>query len=150
MKIRLVFFVFIVFIILCKGNNDGSRFEEKSMMDTTIIFKDTIEKTKNAPLINQGKYQTVNENDEIEINGCEIEIEIKENEKYTIKIRGVEKKQGIYKVSIEEENIYINFKNIQGMYYNDTIVIQNYGNAMNKYNYFNSCDKKYIYFVRIL
>ena len=114
-----------------------------------IITKDTTEGAKNVYLIHIGKYISVNEVEDAEPDDCAIEIEIKENAKYAIKIKGVQQKQGIYEVSsIEDDNIYIKFNDIQGMYSDNTIFIQNYGNAMNEYNHFTSCDKKYIYLVR--
>ena len=152
MRIRIVFLFFIFLIIPYKWNNKASsKTEEKSLLMPTIATNDKIPEndTNVVPLISIGKYRSINENGEFEDGGCAIEIEIKENSKYTISIRDIQYKKGIYYVLIEEDT-YINFENLQGLYYNDTIVIQNYGNMMNEYIHFESCDKKYIYLTKIL
>ena len=84
---------------------------------------------------------------------CNISIEIAKNTnkvKYFYKIveNNQTKSQG-YISSIKsngEGGFYIKFKNIDGMYENSSIVIQNYGNSMNEYNHFEDCDNKYLKF----
>lgn len=84
---------------------------------------------------------------------CNISIEITKNTnktKYFYKIvdNNQTKSQG-YISSIKsngEGGFYIKFKKIDGMYENDSIVIQNYGNSMNEYNHFEDCDSKYLKF----
>ena len=84
---------------------------------------------------------------------CNISIEITKDTnktKYFYKIvdNNQTKSQG-YISSIKsngEGGFYIKFKKIDGMYENDSIVIQNYGNSMNEYNHFEDCDSKYLKF----
>ena len=84
---------------------------------------------------------------------CNISIEIAKNTnkaKYFYKIvdNNQTKSQG-YISSIKsngEDGFYIKFKKINGMYENGSIVIQNYGNSMNEYIYFEDCDSKYLKF----
>ncbi len=84
---------------------------------------------------------------------CNISIEITKNTnktKYFYKIvdNNQTKSQG-YISSIKsngEGGFYIKFKKIDGMYENDSIVIQNYGNSINEYNHFKDCDSKYLKF----
>ncbi|MBE9836589.1 hypothetical protein G6W46_10190 [Campylobacter concisus] len=84
---------------------------------------------------------------------CNISIEIAKNTnkaKYFYKIveNNQTKSQG-YISSIKsngEGGFYIKLKKIDGMYENGSIVIQNYGNSMSKYIYFEDCDSKYLKF----
>jgi len=100
MKNRIIFLVFIVLTISCKRNSykdNGSKFIEKSMTDTTIIVNDQINEKnkKEVNLINSGKYKAIDEDGNIEKEDCAIEIKIDENAKYTITVEGVQKKQGV-------------------------------------------------------
>ena len=83
---------------------------------------------------------------------CNISIEIKNANKtkylYKIVDNNQTKSQG-YISSIKsngEGGFYIKFKKFDGVYENGSIVIQNYGNSMNKYNHFEDCDSKYLKF----
>ena len=84
---------------------------------------------------------------------CNISIEIAKNTnkaKYFYKIveNNQTKSQGyISSIKSNGEGVfYIKFKKIGGVYENGSIVIQNYGNSMNKYNHFEDCDSKYLKF----
>ncbi|WP_392561738.1 hypothetical protein RHO12_11540 [Orbus sturtevantii] len=47
-------------------------------------------------------------------------------------------------------NIYLKMNAIEALYYKNTIVIQNSGNSMNNYTYFDLCDSKYLNFNKLL
>lgn len=53
---------------------------------------------------------------------------------------------GHFTINRMDDKTYLKMNEIEGMYQDDAIIIQNYGNAMNKYSYFDSCDAKYLYF----
>ncbi len=94
-----------------------------------------------------------------EENGCKIEIIItkaKSGYNYTIKGNFINL-SGKAEITNGEAESYINFKakkkskqshNIEGLLTSDSITIQNYGNAMNNYIHFKSCDSKYLVFVK--
>lgn len=48
----------------------------------------------------------------------------------------------------ENQKIFV-MKNIAGIFRNDSIIIENYGNSMNNYLNFKNCGTKYLYFVKI-
>lgn len=87
---------------------------------------------------------------------CNISIKIVKNTSktmyfYKIVDNNQTKSQG-YISSIKsngESGFYIKFKKIGGVYENGSIVIQNYGNSMNKYNHFEDCDSKYLKFDKL-
>ncbi|MCD9576259.1 hypothetical protein [Flavobacterium soyae] len=84
-----------------------------------------------------------------------------ENSRFKIKI---EKKAGAYFFLIfdrdkiiskgklkEQKNddvIYLAFGKIGGVYNENKIQIQNYGNSMNEYEHFTQCDEKYLSFIK--
>lgn len=84
-----------------------------------------------------------------------------ENSRFKIKI---EKKSGIYSFLIYDKNkiiskgkikkqtiegsTYLTFGKIEGLYEDDKIQIQNYGNSMNEYIHFTQCLEKYLSFVK--
>lgn len=84
-----------------------------------------------------------------------------ENSRFKIKI---EKKSGLYSFLIFDKNkiiskgkvkkqnidgaIYLTFGKIEGLYENDKIQVQNYGNSMNEYIHFTQCQEKYLSFIK--
>lgn len=84
-----------------------------------------------------------------------------ENSRFKIKI---EKKSGInsfliydknkiiskgkVKMQNEEGTLYLTFGKIDGLYENNKIQIQNYGNSMNEYVHFTQCEEKYLSFIK--
>ena len=71
---------------------------------------------------------------------------------YAIKIKN-KVQEGRLKVSKIKDEIYLNFiglvakkpkYEVEGQYIDNSVVIQNEGNAMNKYTIFGACDAKYI------
>jgi hypothetical protein len=91
---------------------------------------------------------------------CEIEIVItKINGEYQYEINSeFRNESGLLQVSETENDVYFNFngllgvnpkEEIGGKYMNETIIIQNSGNAMNQYLRFSECDIKYIELAKI-
>jgi len=89
--------------------------------------------------------------------GCDIAlIIIKENNIFRYFFKGTHLDlQGIAIVSVENNECYITFdgpigntpnKTVSALYNDNTIVIQNYGNASNNYHYFSDCSEKYLEF----
>jgi hypothetical protein len=71
---------------------------------------------------------------------------------YAIKIRN-KIQEGRLKVSKIKDEVYLNFVGlvakkpkyeVEGQYIDNSVVIQNEGNAMNKFTIFGACDAKYI------
>ena len=92
---------------------------------------------------------------------CEMKIVItKLNGEYQYEITSEYRNQsGLLKVSETETDTYFNFdgllgvnpkEEIGGKYMNETIFIQNSGNAMNQYLKFSECDNKYIELEKII
>ena len=63
-----------------------------------------------------------------------------------INITGTYKFKPCNIISNSEGEFYVQFKNFQAAYENDTLVIQNYGNSMNQYIHFKDCDIKFLEF----
>lgn len=91
--------------------------------------------------------------------GCKIEIIItKAKSGYDYQIKGKNiNLSGKAEISNVETESYIIFKSkkkgkksqdIEALLTSDSITIQNYGNAMNNYIHFKSCDAKFIVFVK--
>ena len=90
----------------------------------------------NGP-VNWGRYNYDNEH---------IVIEIGKENNYKIFEHGKLLDSGEYDIVSYNNVLYIQMKNnIEAIYYNDTLVIQNSGNAMNQYQHFKSVDAKYMY-----
>ncbi|MFB9057209.1 hypothetical protein ACFFU9_10695 [Mariniflexile ostreae] len=81
---------------------------------------------------------------------CDIYIYIYGDSLFSIKEKGEIKMKGKFKKTIDNNISYYHFEKLEGLYYNDSLDIQNYGNDMNQYIHFKSCDEKYIHFVNIL
>ncbi len=90
---------------------------------------------------------------------CDIMITVKKDKSgfiYTINGAGV-KSSGKLTIVKDDEQTYLVFSGtlrsgdktaIEGLYSEDKILIQNYGNSMNQYVCFKRCDTKYLEFVR--
>lgn len=79
---------------------------------------------------------------------CRISLKINRKNEYTFRADRKVKLKGKVRVSRKDQIAYLTFGHISSMYHRDTISMQNYGNAMNDYIYFEECDAKYIHFVR--
>ncbi|WP_268846642.1 hypothetical protein [Flavobacterium aestivum] len=95
-----------------------------------------------------------------EITGVYV-LESCENSRFKIKI---EKKAGIYSFLIYDKSkiiskgtvkkqktddvVYLAFGKMEGIYNENKIQIQNYGNSMNRYAHFTQCDEKYLSFIK--
>ena len=80
-----------------------------------------------------------------------------ENSRFSINIsgnlfkildRGKTISKGKIKIDKTENPNMFFLGKIEGAYYKDSIVIQNYGNSMNEYSHFTQCDEKYITFIK--
>ncbi|GAA5114440.1 hypothetical protein GCM10023211_24010 [Orbus sasakiae] len=56
--------------------------------------------------------------------------------------------QGKLEILEDDLNKYLKMNQIEAIYYNSSFVIQNYGNSMNDYTYFNFCQTKYLSFYK--
>ena len=79
---------------------------------------------------------------------CKISLKINRKNEYTFRADRKLMLRGKVKVSKEDQVTYLTFGCIGSMYHQDTISMQNYGNAMNDYTHFEECNAKYIYFIR--
>jgi hypothetical protein len=91
---------------------------------------------------------------------CSLTITISKNNMgyvYTLNAAGV-RSTGKLKVEKEGEEIYLDFTatlrsgdktSVTGMYSDNSIMIQNYGNAMNPYTCFKECDVKYLQLLKV-
>lgn len=90
---------------------------------------------------------------------CKLTITISKNNSgyvYTLNAAGV-KSAGKLEVEKEGKEVYLNFTatlrsgdktSVTGMYTDNAIMIQNYGNAMNPYTCFKECDVRYLQLVK--
>lgn len=85
--------------------------------------------------------------DECENGRFKIQIE-KSGTEYNYRILDKEKSIGKGKVRITKDGdvTYLTFGNIGSLWEDGSIIVQNYGNAMNEYNHFTQCDSKYLTF----
>lgn len=80
---------------------------------------------------------------------CLLQLKIDENNHFTFTVKKKKKIQGVTKLSKEDQVVYLNFtEGIGGMFSNDTIYMQNSGNAMNPYHHFKECDEMYIHWAK--
>jgi len=133
-----------VLLTLCSCNS-GSKQDEKSMKDSTNIEK------KVAGPDYSGIYKVSAENT------CQLTIAItKENQNFNYQIKG-ENLDCTGKLIIEdfEGEIYFTFdgqiaenapKVVSAKFVDNSIMVQNYGNSMNEYNYFKQCEEKFLEF----
>lgn len=83
---------------------------------------------------------------------------VKNDNNYTYTIKGTGfKSSGKLSFEKQDEETYINFSGtlrsgdktpVTGLYSDNKITIQNYGNSINQYICFKSCDSKYLEFVK--
>lgn len=66
---------------------------------------------------------------------------------YSININN-QKQKGKVRIIKNENNTYIHLGKIEGVYSNDSITFQNYGNSLNNYLRFKECESKYLFFVK--
>ncbi|WP_159092368.1 hypothetical protein [Aquimarina sp. Aq107] len=124
-----LFFILLLFTINCKS--------KKSVVQNTII-------EQKKPGFFDGKYQYKKDDCLLTINISNLVYEIKtQNLQHT----------GELEIEYHDKSILFQFKELYGEYpkriitaefINDTIVILNYGNAMNEFVRFSECDTKYI------
>ena len=86
---------------------------------------------------------------------CEITLKIeniKEENKtkylYTMNSNAKDIEKGHISIIKDGEQTYLKFNNFEGLYEEDNIIIQNYGNSMNNFKYFKNCDSKYLEFIK--
>ena len=80
---------------------------------------------------------------------CPIYLKIDKNNHFIFTVKNKKKIQGAAKLSKEDQVLYLDFgRGIGGMFSNDTIYMQNAGNAMNPYNHFKECNEMYIHWVK--
>jgi hypothetical protein len=143
LKVSLIILSLSAFFSCTQGNKP-----------TTAVAVDTLstaQSVKQADPDFLGEYKESSETKcglaiSITKNGSDFAFLIKEGKnEYTGKV--IIEKQG--------EDVYLNFDgkignnkpgSISGLYKDNTITIQNEGNAENQYNYFKNCDNKYIEF----
>jgi hypothetical protein len=145
-------------LIACScGNRQAKTIKQElaDVQDTVLVVsmaqqEQNMEPSNEQPDEDYNKINVINIGTYREDGLCSIEIEIKENRNFLIIETGKVTTRGIYEISQNEENLlYVAFSSISAIYYNDTIDIQNYGNAMNEYIHFSSCDQKYLTFIRM-
>jgi len=83
---------------------------------------------------------------------------VKSDNQYTYTIKGAGfKSSGKLSFEKQDEQTYINFNGtlrsgdktpVTGLYSDKKIIIQNYGNSINQYICFKSCDSKYLEFIK--
>jgi len=79
---------------------------------------------------------------------CRLYLNIKPKNEFVLYSSNKIKMKGIIKISKEDNTTYLDFENFSSMYDNDTIYIQNSGNAMNPYWHFKECDEKFIHLAK--
>ena len=123
----------------------------RSIIPLLVLFAFTTlaQAPKKADLKYVGIYKTENQK------RCPIALTItskSDGYHYAIKIKN-KIQEGRLKVSKVKDEVYLNFiglvakkpkYEVEGQYIDNSVVIQNEGNAMNKYTIFEACDDKYI------
>ncbi len=142
LTISILIFTFAFAISCSTGSNQSENTNKDSV---------SVKTEKTAVTDYSGVYKTSGEGI------CQIAITIIQNEQGIVyQIKG-DKLDCVGKIIIEESdgNTYFSFdgkiaenapKTISGQFINGTIMIQNYGNAMNEYHFFKQCDEKYLEF----
>jgi len=140
--------VLIVALLIACGNTVTSKVQDA---DTALSTHQNAQ-----PKVSKGysgEYRPIGDNT------CDITINIQDKDgAYTYLIKSFGKEfSGKVIVEQEDSETYLVFdgiiegnkpKSISGLYTNDTLTIQNYGNSMNEYNYFKKCDLKFLEFKR--
>jgi hypothetical protein len=137
----------VIFSISCNNTENNSN----QSKDNEVKKEDT--KTETSLPDISGKYKMPE-------NTCSFELIIsKEKGEYSYNFKG---KNGILdifgKLSVSNDNgtTYVNFtlpesfsvKTVEGLLENNTITIQNYGNADNQFTIFEDCEDKYMEFIK--
>jgi hypothetical protein len=144
--IRILSFAGIIFCFSC---NNTKKMGKSAIKDSTNLSKET----KNLTILKyiDGVYNTTGENE------CNINITIKkvnDNYFYKITLDGTEY-SGKLIFENQEDKVYFTFdgkigdnapQTVGGLFFQDTLMIQNYGNSMNEYHYFKKCDVKFLEF----
>lgn len=136
---KYLIFYFLTFVLLSLGCKKETRIIEKKSVEKSPI------KSEQRDKIIEGTYI---------LKTCE-------NSKFSINIKNMQKNivfkicdktktisKGIVNIDKTENPITIGLGKIDGMYYGDSIVIQNYGNSMNEYDHFVQCDQKFLTFIK--
>jgi len=142
---NITFFLLAVSSLLFSCNNQNTENKEENISDSAA-------KVETSTSDYSGTYKA----DEP---ACTISITLsKSGEQYTYSI-AEDKKQYTGNLSIEDSNgdIYFTFGSeigenkagsLSAKYEENTLTIQNYGNAMNEFHFFKQCDLKYIVFTK--
>ncbi len=81
---------------------------------------------------------------------CKLELVIKRDSSSVFSIGGKTKRKSTVKVTTDDANIrYLNFDEISCMIADDTLYLQNSGNASNIYWHFKDCDEGVIYLAKV-
>ena len=149
MKTQIISIFVITLMAFAISCNNGSTIN-KTSSDSTSVAKDVKSGTSSLP-----DYSGVYKSNE---KGCGFTISLtKENEvyKFTFKGEGIDA-SGIATFE-KTDAVYITFdgkigenepKSVSGQVNDSSIIIQNYGNAMNQFLFFKSCDLKYMEFLK--
>jgi hypothetical protein len=153
MKIKaLSFAICILALSFTLGCNSGSQTTENQNKDSIASTGNT-STAKSEAVDYSGVYSTAADSP------CKITITVsKAGQDYNYKIAGA-KLDCSGKLIIENQNgeIYFSFdgqigdnapKTVSGQFLDGAIMIQNYGNASNQYQYFKNCDEKFLQFTK--
>lgn len=81
-------------------------------------------------------------------NKCKLHLRIDNKNNFTFNPNSKKSFKGKVKISKEGNVTYLDFDKVSSVFVNDTLYIQNSGNSINPYWYFNECDEKYIHLVK--
>jgi len=79
---------------------------------------------------------------------CNFRLKIDSQKRFIFYINKKKKTSGTIKISKEDHSTYLTFGNVGSLYANDTIYIQNSGNADNPYWNFKECNDKFIHLAK--
>ena len=129
---------FSMILISCNSNKTENKTEQKDSVKTEVA-------PAKAEFDYSGKYAMTDKS------VCDLVIEIqKKDNNFTY---SSEKVKGNIEIINQDKEVYLKFIAINGKspkgdveakYENETLLIQNEGNAMNKFTIFNKCDAKYL------
>jgi hypothetical protein len=140
-KIKFLAFGMVAFsmvLVSCNSNKTENKAEQKDSVKTEVA-------PAKAEFDYSGKYAMIDKS------VCDLVIEIqKKDNNFTY---SSEKVKGNIEIINQDKEVYLKFIAINGKspkgdveakYENETLLIQNEGNAMNKFTIFNKCDAKYL------
>jgi hypothetical protein len=140
-KIKFLAFGMVAFsmvLVSCNSNKTENKTEQKDSVKTEVA-------PAKAEFDYSGKYVMTDKS------VCDLVIEIqKKDNNFTY---SSEKVKGNIEIINQDKEVYLKFIAINGKspkgdveakYENETLLIQNEGNAMNKFTIFNKCDAKYL------